>query len=173
MSLRERLIEAIRFHDGHADNWAVFRDGELLRDVAGAMAEPFRNEGVTSVVAVESRGFVLGAAVALRLGVGLVGVRKPGGLFAGEKLEVRAAADYRGHEWTLRMQKAAVSKGDRLLLVDDWIETGSQARAVKLLVEMGGGTLAGAAAMVDQSSPETRAGFAKFVALVRAEELQQ
>lgn len=173
MSLRERLIEAIRFHDGHADNWAVFRDGELLRDVAGAMAEPFRNEDVTSVVAVESRGFVLGAAVALRLGVGFVAVRKPGGLFAGEKLEVRAAADYRGHEWTLRMQRAAVAPGARLLLVDDWMETGSQARAVMQLVQACGGELAGIAVMVDQSSPETRARFGPFVALVRADELQQ
>lgn len=173
MGLRERLIEAIGFHNGHADTWAVFRDGPLLKDVARSLADPFREDGVTRVVAVESRGFILGAAVALELGVGFAAVRKPGGLFAGEKVELKAAADYRGHEWALRMQRAAVSPRDRLLLVDDWIETGSQAGAMKQLVELCGGELAGVAVMVDQSSSETRAGFGRFVALVRAEELRE
>lgn len=172
MTLRERLIEAVRFHAGHADNWAVFRDRALLADVGRALAEPFCGAGVTGVVGVESRGFILGTAVALELGAGFVAVRKPGGLFAGEKVEVRATADYRGHEWVLRMQRAAVSSGDRLLLVDDWMETGSQARAVMQLVELCGGELVGVAVMVDQSSPETRSNFAKFVSLVRAEELR-
>ena len=63
--------------------------------------------------------------------------------------------------------------GDRLLLVADWIETGSQARAVMQLVVACGGELAGMAAMVDQSSPETRAGFGKFVSLVLADELRE
>ena len=173
MNLRERLIEAIRFHDGHADTWAVFGDGTLLSDVARALAEPFRGAGVTSVVGVESRGFILGTAVALELGIGFVAVRKPGGLFAGEKVEVRATADYRGHEWVLRMQRAAVTSGDRLLFVDDWMETGSQARAVQQLVELCGGELLGVAVMVDQSSPATRAGFGRFNSLVRAEDLRE
>lgn len=111
--------------------------------------------------------------VALELGVGFVAIRKREGLFAGAKAEVRTAADYRGQEWTLRMQRVAVAPGDRLLLVDDWIETGSQARAAKRLVETCGGELAGIAVVVDQSSPEVRARFSRFVGLIRAEALKE
>ena len=173
MPLRDRLIEAIRFHDGHADTWAGFRDGLLLAEVARALADPFREAGVTGVAGVESRGFIIGCAVALELGVGFVAIRKREGLFPGEKAEVRAEPDYRDQRWTLRMQRAAVAPGDQLLLVDDWIETGSQARAAKQLVESCGGELAGMAVMVDQSSPEVRDSFRRFVALVRAEDLRE
>jgi len=79
----------------------------------------FLNLGL-KVAGIEARGFILGAAVAARMGVGFVAIRKQSGLYPGPKLEKKAPADYRGNRTTLRLQRAAITPGDRILLVDDW-----------------------------------------------------
>ena len=114
--------------------WRLFDDVECLRRIAEAVVEPLRGE-VTKVAGVESRGFIVGTAAALALGVGFVPVRKAAGLFPGPKAVVESEADYRGVRHALRVQRAALTAQDRVLLVDDWIETGSQARAAKRLIE--------------------------------------
>src|SRR5262249_35864131 len=125
MDARTRVKAEVRFVGGHADVWRLFDDGERLREGAEELVEPFRGE-VTRVAGVESRGFILGTAAALALGVGFVPVRKASGLFPGPKEVVETEADYRGNRHTLRVQRAALGAVDRVLLVDDWIETGSQ-----------------------------------------------
>jgi adenine phosphoribosyltransferase len=144
------LVRArFRWIDGHADVWALFRDPPTLAAVITALAEPYRGLGVTAVCGVESRGFLLGGAVAVELGAGFVAVRK-GGLFPGEKISREAAPDYRGQRHLLRLQRAALRPDDRVLFVDDWIETGSQATAVRAMVEECGATWLGCSVIVDQ-----------------------
>ncbi|MFJ9010787.1 phosphoribosyltransferase family protein [Streptomyces canus] len=150
-------LERFRWIGGHADIWQIFRDPGALAAVVGALAGPFRDDGVTAVCGIESRGFLLGAAVAVELGVGFVAVRKGEGIFPGEKLTRRSDPDYRGNRQELRLQRAAVGPGDRVLLVDDWIETGSQASAVRSMVEQCGGHWAGCTVIVDQTTPARRA----------------
>jgi adenine phosphoribosyltransferase len=65
----------IEFVDGHADVWRLFDHPEQLGEIAEALIEPFRGD-VTKVAGIESRGFILGTAAALALGVGFVPVRK-------------------------------------------------------------------------------------------------
>jgi adenine phosphoribosyltransferase len=145
------LVRArFRWIDGHADVWALFRDPPTLAAVVAALADPYRNEGVTAVCGVESRGFLMGAAVAVELGAGFVAVRKDGGLFPGEKISHETAPDYRGQRHHLRLQRAALRPDDRVLFVDDWIETGSQATAVRAMVEACGATWLGCSVVVDQ-----------------------
>ncbi|AUG80830.1 Phosphoribosyltransferase [Kitasatospora sp. MMS16-BH015] len=153
---RTLVLEHFRWIDGHADVWRIFRDPTALAAVVAGLAAPFAGLGVTAVCGVESRGFLLGAATAIQLGVGFVPVRKPGGLFPGEKLTHRAAPDYRGLRHELRLQRAALTPADRVLLVDDWIETGSQATAVRSLVEAGGSNWAGSSVIVDQTDEAHR-----------------
>jgi adenine phosphoribosyltransferase len=167
---RDALLEHFRWHGGHADVWRVFADGEALGAVVAGLVEPWRDRGVTRVVGVESRGFLLGAAAAVSLGVGFVAVRKADGLFPGEKVTTEAEADYRGRRHRLRMQ-AVLTPRDRVLLVDDWAERGSQARAVRRLVESGGATFLGASLLVDQLEPAARAALGRVTALVDAAEL--
>jgi adenine phosphoribosyltransferase len=69
---RDVVLGRFAWIGGHADVWAVFRDAEALRTVVAALAEPFRAEGITAVCGIESRGFLLGGAVAVELGVGFV-----------------------------------------------------------------------------------------------------
>jgi adenine phosphoribosyltransferase len=155
----------IEFVDGHADVWRLFDDAEQLREIAEALVEPFRGE-VTKVAGIEARGFILGTAAALELDVGFVPVRKADGLFPGARAEAEAGTDYRGNRHTLRVQRAALAEGDRVLLVDDWIETGSQAAAAKQLVEECGAQLVGIATVVTELSPEAARAVGRLHALV-------
>jgi adenine phosphoribosyltransferase len=115
---------------------------------------------VDKIAGIESRGFVLGAAVAGHLGIGFVAIRKSDGLYPGETLNARADADYRGHMHVFRLQRAAVSEGERIALVDDWFETGSQGLIARRLLEDAGAVYAGASIIVDQLSDERRAELA-------------
>lgn len=171
INAREAVLEHFRWDGGHADVWAVFRNRAALAAVVRGLAEPFRRAGVTAVAGLESRGFLLGAAVAVQLGVGFVPVRKAAGLFPGEKLTRETDRDYRGLRHTLRLQRAALSERDRVLLVDDWIETGSQAAAVRELVLECGAGWAGCAVIVDQLTGRRRPALGPIHGLLRAAEL--
>jgi adenine phosphoribosyltransferase len=157
----------VQFVDGHADVWRLFDDPAQLRAIAEALVDPFRGE-VTKAAGIESRGFILGTAAALELGVGFVPVRKAEGLFPGPKAVAEAGTDYRGNRHLLRLQRAALAAGDRVLLVDDWIETGSQAAAAKRLVEECGAHLVGIATVVTEISPEAARSLGRLHALVTA-----
>ena len=167
---RDALLAHFRWSGGHADVWRVFADGDALASVVAGLADPWRDQGITRVVGIESRGFLLGAATAVTLEVGFVAVRKEAGLFPGPKVTVQAAEDYRGLRHRLRMQ-AVLDERDRVLLVDDWAERGSQAAAVRHLVESTGATFAGVSLLVDQLGPAVRTTLGRVTALVGAGEL--
>lgn len=170
-SARDLLLERFQWLSGHADMWPVFRDGDAFRAVVAALVAPFRDAEITAVCGIESRGFLLGGPAALSLGVGFVAVRKARGLFPGAKLVRETGPDYRGIRHTLRLQRASVKRGDRVLLVDDWIETGSQALAVRELLRDVGAELAGCAVVVDQMRPDSRRALGQFHAIVAEDEL--
>lgn len=173
MDARARAVVLDRFAwiDGHADVWAIFRDADALRVVVRALVEPFRDVGIAAVCGIESRGFLLGGAAAVELGVGFVPIRKAGGLFPGVKVMRATAPDYRGVVNTLRLQRAALAPGDRVVLVDDWIQTGSQVRAVHALVAECGAELVGCGVIVDDLTDQGRSGIGPVHAVVRAAEL--
>ncbi|WP_329377109.1 phosphoribosyltransferase family protein [Streptomyces sp. NBC_01716] len=150
VSARDLTLEHFRWISGHADVWAVFRDARALAAVVTGLVEPFRGEGITAVCGIEARGFLLGGAAAVELGVGFVPVRKGEGLFPGDKVARQSSPDYRGLCHTLRLQRSSLGPGDRVVLVDDWIETGSQAAAVRSMVEECGSVWVGCSVIVDQ-----------------------
>jgi len=167
---RSALLTQFRWQDGHADVWRVFADAPSFAAVVEGLAEPWRQAGISHVVGIESRGFLLGGAVAVRLGAGFVAVRKAGGLFPRATLRTVAAPDYRGVAHELRMQER-LQPGDVALLVDDWAERGSQAAAVVRLIGQSGARFAGLSLMVDQLADPTRATLGRVTALVHAAEL--
>jgi adenine phosphoribosyltransferase len=169
VSVRSDLLARFAWVDGHADVWRFFSDGDLFRRIAGALAEPFRE--ATKVAGIESRGFILGGAVAAELGTGFIAIRKAAGLFPGPKASVRAQTDYRGNEHVLRIQREVVSAGDRVLLVDDWAERGSKALAARSLIEECNATFIGLAIVVDELEPHVRSSIGRVHALVSAVDL--
>lgn len=126
----------IRFYD----ITTLLRDPEGLRLAIDAMADPWVGKGIELVVAVESRGFILGAAVADRLGAGFVPVRKPGKL-PGKSVRETYQLEY-GTD-SLEIHEDAVVFGQRVLVVDDVLATGGTAQATVRLVKRLGGTVEG------------------------------
>jgi adenine phosphoribosyltransferase len=169
VSGHDEVLAHFAWVGGHADIWRLFSDGGVFRTVVRALAEPFGD--ATKVGGVEARGFILGAAVAAELGVGFVAIRKEEGLFPGPKVIRRAEADYRGRECVLRLQREALRDEDRVLLVDDWAERGSQALAAKSLIEECGASFVGLAVVVDQLEDEVRDRIGRVHALVAAADL--
>ncbi len=125
----------------------VFKDiTPLLADPAGfayavrSLAEPFAGRGITKVVGMEARGFLIGAPVALHLGAGFVPVRKPGKLPRATDSE-EYALEYGTDR--LEIHADAVGAGDLVLVIDDVIATGGTAAATVALVERSGATVVG------------------------------
>lgn len=128
------------------DITTLLRDPGGFRDVIDAIAEPFDGKGINLVVGIESRGFILGGAVADRLNAGFVPVRKPGKL---PSLAVRESYALEYGTDMLEMHADAVAAGDTVLIVDDVIATGGTARATAALVRQLGGTVYALAFLVE------------------------
>ena len=171
MTLTDRLLEAFRWHEGHADVWPWFADAGLLHDVVAALAAPFADAGVTKIVSVEARGFLLGAPVAYALGAGFVAVRKDHALFAGDHVAATTLPDYRGRTYRLRAQRDALAAVDRAVIVDDWIETGNQTAPVRAFIEQAGAAYLGTTVIVDQLPVAVRRRLEPLHALLRADQL--
>lgn len=115
-------------------------DPRALRQAIELMTTPFRGGRVTRVVSIESRGFLLGAPIALTLEAGLVPIRKPGKLPAARG-RVEYALEY-GTD-ALEMHRDAVGASDRVLIVDDVLATGGTAQAAAKLVRTHGAEVVG------------------------------
>ena len=117
------------------DLTTVFDKPECLRWMRDEIVNLYRAYGITKVVGIESRGFILAPAVAMELGAGFVPVRKPGKLPA-EIIEVSYAKEY-GVD-TIQMHKDALNEDDVVLLHDDLLATGgSMAAALELVRKFG------------------------------------
>jgi adenine phosphoribosyltransferase len=148
MGVRDDLVRSFRWVDGHADVWRWFSEPDLFARIVAELVDPFRGTPVTHVAAVEARGFLLVGAAAKELGAGVIGIRKRGAALPGPRSEARTDPDYRGAPLDLAMQTGPLTDGHTVLLVDDWIETGSQALAARTLIEGAGATFAGLAVIV-------------------------
>lgn len=133
---------------GFKDITPVLHDPVLFRRVTDAIAAAWRPEGITHVLAIESRGFLFGAPVAQALGAALVPLRKPGKL-PRERVSERYALEY-GTD-ALELHADAVGAGARALIVDDVLATGGTAAAAVRLAERCGATVAGVAVVIDLS----------------------
>lgn len=168
---REAVIEHFRWIDGDADTWSMLRSAEGLSSVVAGLAALAESERPDVIIGIESRGFVLAPAVALALGVGFAPVRKDGALFPGPSVRRMTGPDYRGNRRTLSARQDLLSPGQRVVLVDDWIETGSQAIATRALIDDCGAELVSVAVMVDQASARARAELPAISGLVRVSDL--
>ena len=138
----------------YRDITTLLRDPAGLRMAIDSLSEPYRETALDYVVGIESRGFILGAAVADRLGAGFVPVRKPGKLPAAT-VSASYALEY-GTD-TLEMHRDAVEAGRRVLIVDDLLATGGTARAAVNLVRECGAEVAGVAFLIELEALNGRA----------------
>ena len=130
----------------YRDVTPLLADPSALRRAVEELSEPFRASGVERVFGVESRGFILGAPVALALGAGLCLARKPGKLPC-ETHEVTYELEYGSDR--LEMHTDAMEPGQRVLIVDDLIATGGTAAAALELARKAGADVVGCAFLIE------------------------
>ncbi len=114
------------------DVTTLFKDAACLQDLSDILYEMYKDKGITKVVGIESRGFIMGPILATRLGAGFIPIRKPGKLPA-ETLEESYDKEY-GQD-TVQIHKDALNEDDVVLLHDDLLATGGTMVASSNLVK--------------------------------------
>jgi adenine phosphoribosyltransferase len=135
------------------DITTLLRDGDKFRMAVDQIAEGFKSKKIDAIVSVEARGFIFGSAIAYKLGVGMVPVRKKGKLphrTHSVSYELEYGTD------TLEIHQDAFKKGARVLIVDDLLATGGTTAAVIKLVEKAGGQVTGLAFLIELTALKGR-----------------
>lgn len=114
------------------DVTTLFKDPQALQELSDTLYDMYKEKGITKVVGIESRGFIMGPILATRLGAGFVPIRKPGKLPA-ETIEESYDKEY-GTD-TIQMHKDGISENDVVLLHDDLLATGGTMKAACNLVK--------------------------------------
>lgn len=152
------MRDYLRFIDTHTpgprcDVTPLFVNPQAFAELIADLCAPFPPETIDLVAGIDALGFILGAGMALRLGKGFLPIRKGG------KLPVMAATepfvDYTGLHKTLEVREDSLRPGLRVLLVDEWMETGAQMQAAVNLIERQGGVVAGIATINVDLNPLT------------------
>lgn len=128
------------------DVTTLLQNKTAFKHALDVMAEKYKNKKIDKVVAVEARGFIFGGAIAHKIGAGFVPVRKP------KKLPFKTNSVTYALEYgidTLEIHHDAVSKGERILIVDDLLATGGTVRAAADLVKQLGGKIVGIAFLIE------------------------
>ena len=120
-------IKGVNFRDVTT----LFKNSECVKEIEKELVELYKNKGITKIVGIESRGFVMSSALALDLGAGIVLCRKPGKLPC-ETVQQSYAKEY-GID-TIEIHKDAISENDVVLLHDDLLATGGTMKAACDLV---------------------------------------
>jgi adenine phosphoribosyltransferase len=147
------LKSLIRTIPDYPKKGIMFRDVTTLlgnaagfRETVARMAAPYAGAGVEAVAGIEARGFILGGAIADKLGCGFVPFRKRGKLpwkTVGQEYTLEYGVDL------IEMHEDAIRPGERILIVDDLIATGGTAEAAVKLVQRSGGEIVGATFIID------------------------
>ncbi|MBU2581179.1 MAG: adenine phosphoribosyltransferase [Alphaproteobacteria bacterium] len=128
------------------DVTTLFGDAQGFKAAIAQLTEPYRTEPIDAVAGIEARGFILGGAIADRLGCGFIPIRKKGKLpwkAIGQDYELEYGTD------TIEIHEDAIKEGERILVVDDLIATGGTAEAAIKLIRRTRGEVVGAAFAID------------------------
>ncbi len=136
----------------------LLADATAFREMVEALVAPYRGR-VDTVLGIESRGFIIGAAAALALGTGIAIVRKPGKL---PYHTHRASYDLEYGSDTLEIHHDAVANGHRVLLIDDLLATGGTASAAIELVRRCGGVVTACAFVIELAFIDGRRRLAPY-----------
>jgi adenine phosphoribosyltransferase len=128
------------------DITTLLKDADGLQQTIDGLFTEYADQQFDKVVGIESRGFIIGAALAYKLGVGFVPVRKQGKL-PGDKVGHDYALEYGTDR--VEIHTDAIAQGERVLLVDDLIATGGTAQAALALIAQLGGITVGCGFIVD------------------------
>lgn len=145
---------------GRYDVTPLFSDYQAFATLVDDLAKRFADVEVDRVAAIDALGFILGTALALRLQKGFIPIRKGGKLPA--HVERAEFMDYTHKRKALEIRADAITRGMKVLIVDEWIETGAQVKAAIELVERLGGAVVGVATINVDVNENTRSLMEKY-----------
>jgi adenine phosphoribosyltransferase len=128
------------------DITTLLKDAQAFRALQDELTTRYRHQGISKIVGIESRGFILGSPLAYHIGAGFVPVRKPGKLPA-DTFEVKYNLEYGSN--SLAIHRDAISMGERVLVVDDLLATGGTAAATVHLIRQLGGEIVEVVVLVE------------------------
>ena len=128
------------------DITTLLKDTKGFQQIIQDLTDHYRNERISKVVGIESRGFILGGPLAYNLNAGFVPVRKPGKLPA-DVFEVKYNLEYGSN--SLAIHRDAIEMGERVLVVDDLLATGGTAAATVHLLSQLGAEIVGCAFLIE------------------------
>lgn len=165
------VLEHFAWIDGAVDTRSMLRDEAALAAIAAELtrlAAPFEPD---LVMGIEARDLVLAPMVALGLGTGFSPLRAGDAMFPGPTSRGIAAPDYRGRRRELAVRIDHLAPGERVVIVDDWIETGSHVSLARDLIATTGSELVGIVVIVDETSPAIQTALPPIASIVRGEDL--
>lgn len=124
----------------------LLKDKEAFKKAVDCLAQPYLNQGITTVVGIDARGFILAAAVAYKIGAGIVLIRKKGKL-PHKTISREYSLEYATN--TLEIHEDSIDQGEKILLIDDLLATGGSMEATIHLVEKLGGRIAGISFLIE------------------------
>ncbi|CAB1418375.1 unnamed protein product [Pleuronectes platessa] len=128
----------------------IYCNSLALADCVSDLLSPFQRDTIDLVAGIDAMGFILGASVATTLGKGFLAIRKAGHLCVATQNQTYS--DYTGREKNMEIRLDVIKPGMRVLLVDQWIETGGTMKAAIQLVERLGATVVGVAAVAIENT---------------------
>ena len=159
MKKEEYFLQFIRFEGKRGDITPLLADKDAFKKAIDEMAKPFLDKKIDKIVGLDSRGFILGGAMANMMKIGFIPIRKSGKLPS--KVFSATGKDYKG-KVVLEIHQNAIKKGERVLIVDDWLETGGQSKLAIKLIEKLGGKVIGITVLVDDSSKAIKVYLRKY-----------
>jgi adenine phosphoribosyltransferase len=142
------------------DPTSIYINGEAFHDLLDDLVADLKGLQVDVVGGLDAMGFVLGSALATRLGVGFLPIRKAGKLCV--ETDKVSFGNYSGRTQDMEMRLPAFAKGTKVLLADQWVETGGTMDGAIRLVERQGGIVVGLAAVAIEDNDVTRAYRTKY-----------
>ena len=143
------------------DSTPIFSNPKVFSNLINDLTKPFKN--FNKVVGLDALGFIIGGAISNKLKIGFIPIRK-GGKLPGIKGTVLRTSfvDYTKTKKTFEINKDSVKEGDKILIVDDWIETGAQMKAAIKLIEKLKGEVMGITVLKAHKNKETKILFDNY-----------
>lgn len=142
---------------------SLFSDPIVFSNLIKDLIKPFKNINFDKIVALDALGFILGGAIALKIKKPLILARKTGKLPSNPDSLIKTEfKDYSKTIKSFEMYNNSIKHGDKVLIVDEWIETGTQVKAVIELIEKQGGTVIGISAINADRNNNTSILFEKY-----------
>lgn len=141
----------------------ITSDKEVFQNLINDLAKPFKNTKFDKIVSQESLGFIIGSALAFKLKKGFIPIRKGSNLPTLRKYILKSSfVDYSKKNKSLEINKGTIKKGEKVLIVDDWIESGAQMKAAAKLIEKQGGKVVGISVIAAHKNNKTDSLFKRY-----------